>query len=362
MALPKRTPRGSEPPSFWVAVFVVIVVGTPILASVLGFFSIDWRSLLPWGHSDNWYIVAIFAPLPLLLVVALLAKVFEERRAAKWAQAPGRIVKSGIGSRDHRFAGEAATVRNIPVVAYTFSVGGREYRGDRIVLGEVGAGEIDAMLAKYPAGKEVTVFYDPADPNNCVLEHGIPSYVFSGCLWLTAIAIAGIAGFYYAATNATKLLALRLPPQGNPEATIAFAAFGLVILLFFAGYRHYLKRARNWPSVRGSVVRSEVETYTKREDGRDRTQYSPLVEYIYRVSDREYRSRQIRFSMTVRGSEAFARKEAARYPVGAEVVVHYDPDNFSNAALEGPGGYPWVMLAAAAFCFAAAIFASGIFR
>jgi hypothetical protein len=362
MALPKRTPRGSEPPPLWIIVFVVIVVGTPMLASVLGFFGIDWRSLLPWGHSGNWHIVAIFAPLPLLFVVALLSKVFEERRAAKWAQTTGRIVRSAIGSREHGFAGEAETVRNIPLVAYTFSVGGREYRGDRIVLGEVGASEIDAMLTKYPAGKDVTVFYDPADPKNCVLERGIPSYVFSGCLWLTTIAVVGIAGFYYAATNATKLLALRLPPQGNPEATMAFAAFGLVILLFFAGYRRYLKRAHNWPSVKGRIVKSEVESYIKRDNGRDRTMYSPLVEYIYRVNDREYRSRQIRFSMTVSGGEAFARKEAARYPVGAEVVVHYDPDNFSSAALEGPGGYPWVMLAAAAFCFAAAIFASGIFR
>jgi hypothetical protein len=253
-------------------------------------------------------------------------------------------------------------VRNIPLVAYTFSVGGQEYRGERIALGEVGASEIDEMLTKYPVGKDVTVFYDPANPKNCVLERGIPSYVFSGCLWLTVIAAAGIAGIYYTATNATKLLALRLPPQGNSEATIAFAAFGFVILLLFVGYRRYLKRARNWPSVTGKIVKSEVESYIKRDNGRDRTWFSPLVEYVYRVNGREYRSRQIRFSMTVSGGEAFARKEAARYPAGAEVVVHYDPENFSNAALEGPGGYPWVMLAAAAFCFAAAVFASGIFR
>ena len=362
MVLPKRMPRGSEPLPAWVIVFIAIIVGAPMLASVLGFFGIDWRSFLPWGHSDNWYIVAILGPIPLFFLVALIGKVFEERRAAKWAQAPGRIVKSGVGAREHGFAGEAETVRNIPLVAYTFSVGGREYRGERIVLGEVGESEIDAMLTKYPVGKDVTVFYDPADPSNCALERGIPSYVFSGCLWLTAIAAAGIAGVYFAATNATRLLAVRLPSQGNPEATIAFATFGLAILVFFLLYRRYLKQARNWPSVKGRIVKSEVETYVKREDGRDRTQYSPLVEYVYQVNGREYRSRQIRFSMTVQGSEAFARKEAARYPAGAEVVVHYDPNNVASAALEGPGGYPWVMLAAAAFCFGAAVLASGLFR
>ncbi len=362
MALPKRTPRGSEPLPIWVIVFIAIVVGAPILASVLGLFGIDWRSLLPWGHSENWYIVAILGPIPLFFLVALIGKVFEERRAAKWAQTTGRVIKSTVGSREHGFAGEAESVRNIPLVSYTFSVNGKEFHGERIVLGEVGASEIDEMLTKYPAGKDVTVFYDPANPNNCVLERGIPSYVFSGCLWLTVIAAAGIAFVYFAATNATRLLSGRLPPNGQPEATIAFATFGLAILVFFLLYRRYLRQARNWPSVKGRIVKSEVETYTKREDGRDRTQYSPLVEYVYRVNDREYRSRQIRFSMTVQGSENFARKEAARYPVGAEVVVHYDPANFASAALEGPGGYPWVMLAAAAFCFGAALFASGIFR
>jgi hypothetical protein len=80
------------------------------------------------------------------------------------------------------------------------------------------------------------------------------------------------------------------------------------------------------------------------------------------VHGQQYRSRQIRLGTTVESTEGFAQKEIARYPAGAEVVVHYDPDNFSNAALEGPGGYPWIMLGAAAFCFGAAVFASGVFR
>jgi hypothetical protein len=253
-------------------------------------------------------------------------------------------------------------VRTVADVAYVFSVGGKEYHGNRIAFGETGGSEIDAMLSKYPAGKEVTVFYDPRNPKECVLERGIPSFVFSGCLLLTAMAAGGVVFIYFAATQGTRLLAGRLPPQGKPEATMAFAGFGLAILLFFLMYRRYLNQARSWPSVKGKVVKSEVDTYIKREDGRDRTQYSPLVEYAYAVNGREYRSRQIRFSVNVQGSEDFARKVCARYPVGAEVVVHYDPANFANAALEGPGGYPWVMLAAAAFCFGVAIFASGIFR
>ena len=362
MAKPPRPRDGSEPPPAAVIFLTACIFGLPALAWLLGLFGIDWRSFLPWGHSDNWYIAAIFAPIPLLLLVALVTKLIEARRAAKWAQTAGRVVKSTTEARHHQFQGEAGTVKNFPAVEYEFSVGGKDYRGARIGIGDVGPDEIDATLAKYPVGKTVTVFYDPKNPNECVLERDVPRFVLSGCLMMVVAAAAGITAFYYAVTNATRLLSGHLPPQGKPEATMAFACFGLAILFFFVMYRRYLNQARGWPSVKGRIVESRVETYVKREDGRDRTQYSPLVEYVYRVNDREYRSRQIRFSMTVQGSEAFAQKEAARYPVGAEVVVHYDPNNFSNAALEGPGGYPWVMLAAAAFCFGAAVFASGIFR
>lgn len=353
---------GSEPPPAAVIFLIACIFGAPLIAWLLGLFGIDWRSFLPWSTSENWYIVAIFAPLPLLVLVALVTKLIEARRASNWAQTTGRIVKSAVETRRHQFSGEADTVKNFPAIEYEFSVGGRDYRGARIGIGNVGADEIDATLAKYPVGKSVTVSYDPAHPKDCVLEREVPKGVLSGCLLMLVLASAGIAGFYFAVTNATHLLAGKLPPNGKPQATVAFACFGLAILAFFFAFGRYRKQAARWPSVRGKIVESRVESYIKREDGRDRTQYSPLVEYAYRVNDREYRSRQIRFGMTVQGSEAFARKEAARYPAGAEVLVHYDPNNFSNTALEGPGGYPWIMLGAAALCFAASAYASGFFR
>jgi hypothetical protein len=362
MRKPPRPSDGSEPPQAAIIFLIACIFGAPAAAWLLGLFGVNWRSFLPWSTSGNWYIVAIFVPLPLLVLVALVTKLLEVRRAANWIQTTGRIVKSEVEARHHQFAGEAETVKNVPAIEYEFSVGGKDYRGARIGIGDIGADEIDATLAKYPVGKTVTISYDPAHPKDCVLEREMPKGVVSGCYLMFVLAAAGIAAFYFAVTNATRLLAGHLPPQGKPEATMAFACFGLAILFFFVMYRRYLNQARSWPSVKGRIVESRVETYVKREDGHDRTQYSPLVEYVYRVNDREYRSRQIRFSMTVQGSEAFARKEAARYPMGAEVVVHYDPDNFSNAALEGPGGYPWIMLGAAAFCFGATVFASGVFR
>lgn len=360
---PGRAPNdGSEPPQTAIAVFVGFIIGVPILATVLGFFGIDWRSFLPWGSSENWYIAAIVSPMLLLFVVALVTKLWEGRRASKWAQTTGRILKSGVEARHHQFNGEAETVKNVPAVEYEFSVGGKTYRGARIAIAGLGGGDIEPVLARYPAGKSVTVFYNPGDPNECVLEREIPKWLVPGCFAMLAAAAAIIAAIYYATTNATQLIGHHIPQPEHAPFVVAISCFGLVVILFFFGYRNYINSAKNWPTVPGKVAASRVESYEKREDGKTSTIYTPAVEYTYTVHGNEYRGRQIRLGLTVEGSSVFAEKTVARYPEGASVVVHYDPANPSNAALEGPGGYPWIMLVVAAFCFGVAAYASGIFR
>jgi hypothetical protein len=360
----RRNPDdGSNPPQAAIAVLVALVFGLPVLAAALHFFGIDWRSFLPYGDSENWYIVAIFAPLPLLVVVAVITKLWEARRASRWTTVAGRIVKSKAEPRHHQFAGEAATVTSVPSVEYEFTIAGHNYRGARISIGDdAGGANIEATLARYPVGKIVTVYYDPADPNSCVLERDVPAGLAPGCLGMSLAAAVAIIAIYLAATNATRLAAGYLPRGANPEATVGFASFGLVVLAFFVLFRRYIHRASSWPSVPGKVAVSRVESYVTREEGREVTRYSPQVEYVYAVRGVEYRSRQIRLGMTLEGSEEFARSEAARYPEGSDIVVHYDPENASNAALESPGGYPWLLLAVAALCFGVAIYTSAIFR
>ncbi len=98
------------------------------------------------------------------------------------------------------------------------------------------------------------------------------------------------------------------------------------------------------------------------KDGRTRTLYTAAVEYAYQVHGVDYHSRQINLGMTTSGSQSGAEKVAARYPQGAQVDVHYEPENPSNAALENPTGYTWLILGAAVFCFAVAAYASGVFK
>jgi len=153
----------------------------------------------------------------------------------------------------------------------------------------------------------------------------------------------------------------RLPNAQAPAAVLA-TCFGLAVLLFFFASRKASKQAMTWPSVPGRIVSSGVEAIAKREDGRTTTSYKAAVEFDYQVHGIDYHSRQINLGIALSGSRASAEKVAARYPEGSTVDVHYDPANPTNAALENPTGYSWLLLAVALACFGIAVYASGVFK
>jgi hypothetical protein len=91
--------------------------------------------------------------------------------AQRWRDAPGRIVGSQVERR-------GATSRNayyVPVVRYTYVVNGRERQGSRLRFGMTTSRSprgAEAMLAPYPVGAEISVRYDPDNPDQSALEPG----------------------------------------------------------------------------------------------------------------------------------------------------------------------------------------------
>ena len=89
-------------------------------------------------------------------------------------------------------------MKTMPAVAYEFSVGGRKVRGNRISVGDDSGGvNTAATLKRYTVGAAVTVYYDPANPKNCVLERGVPEGIGKGIAVLVGIVVvfAGFAGY-----------------------------------------------------------------------------------------------------------------------------------------------------------------------
>jgi hypothetical protein len=104
-----------------------------------------------------------------------------------------------------------------------------------------------------------------------------------------------------------------------PTVSLIFLFFGIFFLLpggynIFYGYS-----SKNWPSTPGEIVRSEWGSRGE------------TIVYIYTINGVDYRSHSVDFGF-IRHSKTLL----GLYPVGAEVLVYYDPKNPSRAVLE-PG-------------------------
>jgi hypothetical protein len=137
---------------------------------------------------------------------------------------------------------------------------------------------------------------------------------------------------------------------------------GLLLLAFFVSARRYSKQAANWPSVPGKVISSSVESYQKHVDHTLTTFYRPAVEFSYTVHGLEYHGRQIKVGMDVDGSQDYAGKVCAKYPLGSTIAVHYDPADPSISALENPTGATWIVALLSLGAFAIAAWQLGILK
>ncbi|POR57050.1 DUF3592 domain-containing protein [Bosea psychrotolerans] len=354
---PKKAAEAAGEPPVWAIAAVIASVALIFLVTNL---PDSWLERLPVPNTTLGTIGLIALPMAVMVLAMVAHKAIQLRRAKSWLPAQGRITSSRMATR-RSGVGEDATIINIPAVAYSFSVGGRSYQGGRLSIGDISGPFAEEALARYPVGTAVTVYYDPADPENCVLERDAPKGAVKGCgAVLLVLALLG-GGGYWAFTQGQQTLQASMPQAEVPVMLFAFG-FGCAALLFFLAYRRHLARANAWPVVSGRVTESRVEQRSTTEDGRTRTSYAPVVEFTYQVRGHSFSSRQIALGMQISGSQGSAEKLVDRYPAGAEVEVHYDPANPSQAALENPTGASWILLGIALFCFGVALYASHIFR
>ena len=91
---------------------------------------------------------------------------------SQWPSTMGTVVMSTIEWRSDSEGGSTA----YPVVQYSYQVNGQAYQGYKLAPGpEVGGSGAKKVVAKYPAGAQVMVFYDPQKPSDAVLERKAPA-------------------------------------------------------------------------------------------------------------------------------------------------------------------------------------------
>lgn len=107
--------------------------------------------------------------------------IIEARQSLQWPTASGRIVRSGIDVSVHREESRDANRRDRETrsysaeIEYEFEFDGRTVKGSRIAVISDQFGSkawAEATTKKFPVGAEVKVSFNPANPEQCVLEPG----------------------------------------------------------------------------------------------------------------------------------------------------------------------------------------------
>jgi hypothetical protein len=133
----------------------------------------------------------------LLVDGILLGLIFFTQRkvaqASTWSATLGTVTFSTV---ERRSSGDGYSY--YPVVNYAYQVMGQSYQGNRIMPGPaVGGSGARKVVASYPAGAQVMVYYDPNKPSEAVLERSLPGYI--KWLWvavlLTDLFLCGLGAF-----------------------------------------------------------------------------------------------------------------------------------------------------------------------
>ena len=120
----------------------------------------------------------------ILNVIFLTIIFFMRRRMAtvsQWPSTMGTVLASHLERRSSSEGGYT----NYPVVQYSYRVSEQSYQGGKIAPGpEIGGTGAGKVVARYPAGAQVMVFYNPQNPSDAVLETKAPA---QWLMWLLLV-------------------------------------------------------------------------------------------------------------------------------------------------------------------------------
>ena len=183
----------------------LVVALTVILFAVV--FGADLVSQILRGQLPNPRNASIVTALALFSAVIALFGFGLKRQAAAadgWAQTKGRVVTSKteqfVAGVDRISAPRRNLLRQRVIYAYT--VAGVGYSSDRVSFGARTASSMpgmeQAIVRRYPVGTAVTVYYDPANPSQAVLDRGVRKlwlvWASAALFAVMAVAISGVLG------------------------------------------------------------------------------------------------------------------------------------------------------------------------
>lgn len=298
-----------------------------------------------------------------LVAFAAVVKMREVRAAQNWHQTRGKITRSEVRARKKRDIDNREKTVSEPRVAYDYTVNGKHFNAERISLAEIIAeSEIEPVLQRYPVGAEVTVYYNPANPGEAVLERALPADFGKGLGGVFLFLGGGGVLALLTVAKVPELIAPYLPnPQNALFVTLA-AGLGVFLLLFGLALQRQAIAMQTWASVPGTVLSAEIRSYTHWKEGRQRTLYTPGITYQFSVRGHQYTSD--RYSLGAESgwsSPHFAEGKVQQHPPGSAVTVYYNPNAPAESVLDRRISGGWLIWALALALLALAAFSAGLF-
>jgi hypothetical protein len=144
-------------------------------------FHLDFTNILTllivWGIFGFTFVLGNF-----FLYREIVITQNRENATQIWPTVTGKITTSNVKKRHDSEHGNVA----YPHVSYTYEVDGKIHHSSNIMAGgELGGMNVESTLARYPLSSQVTVYYDPQNPKDAVLEAG--SKTISKGLWLMLV-------------------------------------------------------------------------------------------------------------------------------------------------------------------------------
>jgi hypothetical protein len=323
----------------------------------------------------RWVILAACMLLPVGLAGGTLWIQWRNWRTRWWSETPGtiesaRAVARDVQSTQFRTTGtgrnteyvrdQSTRTRNFADVSYSFSVGADTYRSKRVcVMGEPD-GSVASVLKRYPKGRVVTVYYNPKNPTESILERDPAVRIREA--WLGTAILAGlILGCFFAITEGAGWLETVVPHPTRVPAMMMLIVISLVVLMIVRGITKQTSIMKKWPTTTGRIVRSEVTTSVRQHRRPNRpggdynvTMYAPRIVYAYETGGHSYEGDDVGWSTTA-NKRSVAEKQVKRYPLKSEVKVFYNPDDPAEATLAPTvGKLAWILwFIAGAIAFAA---------
>ena len=117
-------------------------------------------------------IIAVFVTLGLVGCSFGVRNAWNEYAATRWPTAPGVVT----GSELRVSCGGRSGCTRMPDILYVYDVAGERFSSDRVTFGGVVVDwttpEADQVVARYPVGASVIVYFNPRNHDEAVLEPG----------------------------------------------------------------------------------------------------------------------------------------------------------------------------------------------